>query len=125
MIRFLLIGLLLLSPIAVPAQTTVEQIVSGIDRAAQREVERLRRALEGMRQQSVLTSPLPIGASLPEDAPRFSTRAGCVAALGLASVGGQGRLVCRAVVERFPFKGADPTPARLETMSLPAFSDRG
>lgn len=125
MTRLLLVALLLLSPLAAPAQTPAGQAASGAERAAQREAERLRRTLAAMRGQSVLTPVLPIGAPLPEDAPRFTTRAGCAAALGLAAVGGQGRLVCRALVDRFPFDGADPTPARLETTPLPAFSDRG
>jgi len=119
-----LLALLLLSP-SVPAQNPVGHAAAEAERADRREAERLRRFLEAMREQSVLTAPLPIGASIPDDAPRFSTRAACVAALGFASVGAESRLVCRAIVDRFPFKGADPTPARLDTLPLPIDADRG
>ena len=121
----LLFIFLLLFLFAVSPQTIDGQIGSDADRAAKREADLLHRTFEAMHQQSVLTPVLPIDAPIPEDAPRFSTRAGCVAALGFAAVGGQGRLVCRVLIDRFPFEGADPTPARIEMMSLPAFSDRG
>jgi hypothetical protein len=120
----LLLALFLLS-LSVSAQNPVGHATAEAERPDQREAERLRRSLEAMREQSVLTVPLPIGASIPDDAPRFSTRAACVAALGFASVGAEGRLVCRAIVDRFPFKGTDPTPVRLDTLLLPIDADRG
>jgi hypothetical protein len=120
----LLLALFLLSP-SVSAQNLVGHAITEAERADRREAERLRYSLEAMREQSVLTAPLPIGAPIPDDAPRFSTRAACVAALGFASVGAEGRLVCRAIVDRFPFKGTDPTPARLDTLPLPIDADRG
>lgn len=118
-----LLPALLFLPLSVSAEIPVGRAAA--ERAAQREADHLRRSLEALREQSALTAPLPIGAPLPDDAPRFATRAGCVAALGLAAVGAQGRLVCRVVVERFPFTGADPTPARLDALPLPIDADRG
>jgi len=120
-----LLSALLLLPLSVPAETPVGRAAAAAERAAQREADRLRRSLEAMREQSVLTAPLPLGAPLPDDAPRFSTRAACAAALGLAAVGAEGRLVCRAVVEPLPFTGSDPTPARLDALPLPIDLDRG
>jgi hypothetical protein len=130
MTRWLLPVLLLLAPLAAQAQAQAPEPpqaapvrADGMTEA--REAQRLRRSLEALREASVLMRPQMPDVPIPSDAPAFTTRAGCAAALGMAAVGAPGTLVCRARVDRFPFLGADPTPERLPVHPLHPDADRG
>jgi hypothetical protein len=120
--------LLLLAPLVAQAQTSTPPkaaLTRADEPTGARETDRLRRSLEALREASVLVSPQAPDAPIPSNAPAFSTRAGCAVALGMAAVGAQGTLVCRARIDRFPFLGLEPTPARRSLEPLPPDADRG
>jgi hypothetical protein len=128
MTRRCLAVLLLLASFAAHAQVPAPSQTAPVradETADAREARRFRRSLEALSEASVLMRPQILDFPIPSDAPAFTTRAGCAAALGMAAVGASGILVCRARVDRFPFLGADPTPARLPFHPLPPDADRG
>jgi hypothetical protein len=117
--------LLLLAPLAAqaPAQPQAAPIRADAPMWA-READRLRRSLDALREASVLMRLQAPDVPIPSDALAFSTRAGCAVALGMAAVGAEGTLVCRARIDRFPFLALEPTPARLPLVPLPSDADR-
>jgi hypothetical protein len=119
--------LLLLAPLAAQAQAPAapQAAPTRADAPTEtREADRLHRSLEALREASVLLRPQMPDVPIPSDAPAFSTRAGCAAALGMAAVGAEGTLVCRARIDRFPFLVLEPTPARRPLEPLPPDADR-